>query len=477
LEGEGATVGKRSADEGIPTGTPGRSSESHRPLVEETTYEWLYRSQVICATGVCRGIMGELQWRVGVCEPDALPPDSTVELVLQYTNRNDYPHHVQSASLARTWDSSHVSHHSVDREIAPGATERLAPIRLTTPRGIGGNQGVRIGFDVGEATDRETTDYERKWGEAPLRLDVPGAAEYRPVYCVSGSGDDSAVRRLVHDWGFDVREVHDPEGVVDAFEATETTPIAVFGVVLPSGDGASSRGLVSSAATAARNENRIPLVFRHEGMEDAAMPDLPDQCIVIEFDPDDEPRLEEAAGRVLLGIRHLEEAGRTNRFVGIVSQYIDESREKAAKASRRAGQELRNAPKQLLWAWVGHVVLSATGADEATDDLIEEFQERTSKVVASERPPESPTRGQDRQQKEKSHAELSSESTAALGGWPLFRADAANTGHAPDETGPTWIARQRWRVETGSPVRSSPAVVDGTVYVGSDDNNVYALTE
>ena len=46
--------------------------------------------------------MGELQWRVGVCEPDALPLDSTVELVLQYTNRNDYPHYVRSASLART---------------------------------------------------------------------------------------------------------------------------------------------------------------------------------------------------------------------------------------------------------------------------------------------------------------------------------------------------------------------------------------
>lgn len=132
--------------------------------------------------------MGELQWRVGVCEPDALPPDSTVELVLQYTNRNDYPHHVQSASLARTWDSSHVSHHSVDREIAPGATERLAPIRLTTPRGIGGNQGVRIGFDVGEATDRETTDYERKWGRLPYGWTCLGPPNTVPYTVCRGAG-------------------------------------------------------------------------------------------------------------------------------------------------------------------------------------------------------------------------------------------------------------------------------------------------
>ena len=34
---------------------------------------------------------------------------------------------------------------------------------------------------------------------------------------------------------------------------------------------------------------------------------------------------------------------------------------------------------------------------------------------------------------------------------------------------------QLWNYTTGSYVDSSPAVVNGTVYVGSDDNNVYAL--
>ena len=34
---------------------------------------------------------------------------------------------------------------------------------------------------------------------------------------------------------------------------------------------------------------------------------------------------------------------------------------------------------------------------------------------------------------------------------------------------------ERWRYETGVGVESSPAVVDGVVYVGSDDGYLYAL--
>lgn len=34
---------------------------------------------------------------------------------------------------------------------------------------------------------------------------------------------------------------------------------------------------------------------------------------------------------------------------------------------------------------------------------------------------------------------------------------------------------KKWSYATGGRVRSSPAVVDGVVYVGSQDHNVYAL--
>jgi len=61
------------------------------------------------------------------------------------------------------------------------------------------------------------------------------------------------------------------------------------------------------------------------------------------------------------------------------------------------------------------------------------------------------------------------------GTWPMFARDGANTGHAPEVTGPTADVGGAWRTETGRGVSSSPAVVDGTVYVGSDDRHLYAL--
>ncbi|NLE07814.1 MAG: PQQ-binding-like beta-propeller repeat protein, partial [Dehalococcoidales bacterium] len=33
----------------------------------------------------------------------------------------------------------------------------------------------------------------------------------------------------------------------------------------------------------------------------------------------------------------------------------------------------------------------------------------------------------------------------------------------------------RWKYQTGSRVTSSPAVVDGVVYVGSEDGKIYAI--
>jgi len=57
----------------------------------------------------------------------------------------------------------------------------------------------------------------------------------------------------------------------------------------------------------------------------------------------------------------------------------------------------------------------------------------------------------------------------------MFHYDVANTGHRPDGRGPTSDGTERWRVETGDSVRSSPAVVDGIVYVASGDAKLYAI--
>ncbi len=63
--------------------------------------------------------------------------------------------------------------------------------------------------------------------------------------------------------------------------------------------------------------------------------------------------------------------------------------------------------------------------------------------------------------------------TAAVNWWPMFHHDPNHTGYstsaAPDTN------NLLWRYTTGGAVSSSPAVVDGKVYVGSSDNKVYCL--
>jgi hypothetical protein len=63
--------------------------------------------------------------------------------------------------------------------------------------------------------------------------------------------------------------------------------------------------------------------------------------------------------------------------------------------------------------------------------------------------------------------------------WPEFRHDLSLTGIDPTEAllGPGNVSSltRRWTQATGNGVESSPAVVDGVVYAGSDDGKVYAL--
>src|SRR5439155_1623088 len=57
--------------------------------------------------------------------------------------------------------------------------------------------------------------------------------------------------------------------------------------------------------------------------------------------------------------------------------------------------------------------------------------------------------------------------------WPMFRGNPAltdiATGTLPDKLS------QLWSFKTGGPVRSSAAIVDGRVFIGSGDGSVYAL--
>jgi hypothetical protein len=57
--------------------------------------------------------------------------------------------------------------------------------------------------------------------------------------------------------------------------------------------------------------------------------------------------------------------------------------------------------------------------------------------------------------------------------WPMFRHDRNNTGYSPSSAPDS--NQIIWTYETGGAVFSSPAVFEGQVYVGSDDNDVYCL--
>ena len=72
---------------------------------------------------------------------------------------------------------------------------------------------------------------------------------------------------------------------------------------------------------------------------------------------------------------------------------------------------------------------------------------------------------------------LSNPSTLAAGSspWPTFRHDTMHTG-ASDVFG-AQTATLRWTIATGGIVWSSPSIgSDGTIYIGSADDNLYAVS-
>src|SRR5947209_2792081 len=63
----------------------------------------------------------------------------------------------------------------------------------------------------------------------------------------------------------------------------------------------------------------------------------------------------------------------------------------------------------------------------------------------------------------------------AAGDWPLFRGNAMQTGRAdvalPDKLEVLW----QFKGQAKDSIAGAPAVVAGTVYVGSEEENLYAL--
>lgn len=70
-------------------------------------------------------------------------------------------------------------------------------------------------------------------------------------------------------------------------------------------------------------------------------------------------------------------------------------------------------------------------------------------------------------------ASVFSELRSTVDSWPMFHHDLSHSGYST-ATAPT-TNHTAWTYATGGYVLSSPAAVDGMVYVGSEDNNVYCL--
>lgn len=66
----------------------------------------------------------------------------------------------------------------------------------------------------------------------------------------------------------------------------------------------------------------------------------------------------------------------------------------------------------------------------------------------------------------------------ATGGWPMYNFDAANSGHDPAGTGPRADIDRKWTFETDVEVEteSSAVVADGAVYLGNHQGTLHALT-
>jgi len=64
--------------------------------------------------------------------------------------------------------------------------------------------------------------------------------------------------------------------------------------------------------------------------------------------------------------------------------------------------------------------------------------------------------------------------SSATTNWPMHRGNVTNTGTSSSVI-PTESIRERWQFAARAEAFSAPSIVDGTAYVGSTDNSVYAL--
>nr|NQU89565.1 PQQ-binding-like beta-propeller repeat protein [Bacteroidota bacterium] len=59
--------------------------------------------------------------------------------------------------------------------------------------------------------------------------------------------------------------------------------------------------------------------------------------------------------------------------------------------------------------------------------------------------------------------------------WPSFRGNASLTGYTGIDCADSY--KLLWSFNTDDEIKSSPVICDGTIYIGSDDGNLYAISD
>ncbi len=378
--------------------------------------------------------MNEIHATLGHIEPSSVSPDSTVEFILQYTNQNEnVSHRLQKITVSPTWNLSQEQTHEVEHSVPAGTKKRVLTAPVETPPGLGGRHGIYISFEVEAVTEDGVVQSETRYTVDPLTVPVTGAQQFRAVVCAAGNDElPGTVRRVIEQWGFDTYAVEDVQSVRSRFTEFDDSPPLFIGVVPTSADVEQGKRQVGNAIWAVDQNATLSIVLADQGI---SLPELPPETAVFSCQLADPRELLRVTGPELLVMRRALETRGSSRLIELLRQGVSVAKQE---------------PKELLRALAYATLLKSVGATpQAVLDLLEQPDELWT--------------------------ESSPEPTHTPHSWPMHRANLANTGYQPQHPAPTNGVTTQWSVETGGSVNSSPAVADGTVYVGSRDNTVYAL--
>lgn len=296
--------------------------------------------------------MEDIRARLSLDEPSSIPPDSKVDLTLQYANRNhNTTHHLETITLSPTWDFSQEQTYEIDQTIPARTKQQVLATALETPSALGGRHGVNVSFEIEAVTEDGDIQSGQCHTTEPLTVPVTGARYFQAVVCTADEGELApSVRRLIQYWGFDIYLADDVRTVKARLTEFDDSPALFVGVVSTEGDDEHGQQLVSSATWAAADNTTLSVVLTDEGV---SLPELPSETTVFRCDLSDLGELLRITGPELLTLRQDLRTGQSSQLIEVLQN--------------RTQQE----SKELLRALAYATLFTATGAPQTVLDSIE----------------------------------------------------------------------------------------------------------